>query len=96
MGRKKDRGYTRRSALEWERLLSEQAGSGVSQRAFCNRRGLSHSSFYHWKRRLGEAVNGKEESEAGFIELAVEPKEALQWEVELTLSPGVVLRVRRN
>ena len=95
MGRKKGRGYTRRSALEWERLLSEQARSGVSQRAFCDRRGLSHSSFYHWKRRLGGEVNG-EHSDARFIELAVEPREAMQWEVDLTLSQGVVLRVHRR
>ena len=47
MGRKNGGGYTRRSALQWERLLSEQAGSGISQRAFCERRGLSHSSFYN-------------------------------------------------
>ena len=95
MGRKKDGGYTRRSALQWEQLLSEQAGSGISQKAFCDRRGLSHSSFYNWKRRFGETVNAKQ-SEAGFIELAVEAKESMQWEVELTLSPGVVLRVRRR
>ena len=95
MGRKNGGGYTRRSALQWECLLSGQAGSGISQRVFCERRGLSHSSFYNWKRRLGEAVNG-EQREAGFIELAVEPREAMQWEVELTLSPGVVLRVRRR
>ena len=95
MGRKKGGGYTRRSVLQWERLLGEQASSGVSQRAFCDQRGLSHSSFYNWKRRLGEGVI-EESSAAKFIELAVEPREATQWEVEFTLSQGVVLRVRRG
>ena len=79
--------------LAWipDRIISSSSG----ERAVHHRHGLSHSSFYNWKRRLGEAVNG-EQREAGFIELAVEPREAMQWEVELTLSPGVVLRVRRR
>ncbi len=41
----------RRSRDEWARLISEQAESGLSQRAFCHSRDLSVSTFCNAKRR---------------------------------------------
>ncbi len=95
MGRRKRRGYARRDAEQWGRLLAEQEESGLSQRMFCDRRGLSCSSFYNWKRRFGVS-DSKPELAAGFVEVALEPSRTQQWDVELTLGAGVVLRVRRR
>ena len=95
MGRKSRGVYTRRDASQWKRLIAEHAHSGLSQRAFCERHGISSSSFGSWKRRL-EAAPDREAEGAGFIEVALEPSLAQPWDVELTLGPGVVLRVRRR
>lgn len=42
----------RRSAAQWQRLISQQAASGLSASAFCDRRDLSYASFMQWRRRL--------------------------------------------
>ena len=96
MERSKRGRYTRRSASRWAELVIEQAQSGLCQRRFCERHDLSYSSFGHWKRRLGADV-GEAERESEFVELTVQhPPEDTTWEVELTLGPAVVLRVRRR
>jgi len=41
---------------KWQALLSEQASSGLSKKAFCEREGINAATFYYWQRRLGEHV----------------------------------------
>lgn len=88
----------RRSRTQWQRLLAEQAASGLGIGAFCAAHGLAPSSFRNWRRRLesqGEVVRARRA--AGFVELAPRPAPvAASWEVELELGDGVVLRVRRG
>lgn len=36
----------------WRKILSRQAGSGVSVRKFCTAEGISEPSFYAWRRKL--------------------------------------------
>jgi hypothetical protein len=38
----------------WHEQLAAQAASGCSGRAWCEREGLSYSTFLRWRRRLGE------------------------------------------
>jgi len=93
------KGRKRRGRAQWQRLITEQAGSGLSQRAFCERRGLAYATFCGWRRRLGvEAPERKREDEgAAFVELDVgSAAPGPAWEVELALGEGVVLRVRRR
>jgi len=47
--------YQRLSAEQWRELIEEQRRSGLSQRAFCQARGLTVSTFYAWRQRLQEA-----------------------------------------
>ena len=42
----------RRNRVEWQQLIEEQAGSGLTQSAFCASHGISVGSFGNWKRRL--------------------------------------------
>jgi putative transposase len=84
-------GRVRRSGAEWERLVAEQAGSGLGQRAFCEQRGVSYGTFCGWRRRLREEGSG-----ARFVEVALEGAPLARWEVELALGDGVVLRLRRR
>ena len=41
---------------KWQALLSEQASSGLSKKAFCEQQGINASVFYYWQRRLAELV----------------------------------------
>lgn len=94
MANRKRKKYVRRSATQWASLVSEQAESGLSQRRFCERHGLSYASFCYRKRRLGEE---RGDSQRGFIELAVDrATDESRWDVELSLGDGVVLRIRRS
>ncbi|RDB42884.1 hypothetical protein DU490_10910 [Halomonas sp. DQ26W] len=46
------RRHPRYPAEQWQAWIEEQDGSGLSQRVFCEQKGLSKSSFQLWKRRL--------------------------------------------
>ena len=85
----------RRSAEEWQAVLSRFERSGLSHRDFCLAEGLAASTFWHWRRRLGGAgpVGGAGDG-ALFVELP-EGRPAAAWDAELDLGGGVVLRVRR-
>ncbi|MCY4462054.1 MAG: hypothetical protein OXC26_16950 [Albidovulum sp.] len=77
-----------RSADEWSGIMADFERSGLSQREFCEFRGLSPKSFSNWRFRL--RPRGWTGS---FVELA--PPVSSGWDVELDLGDGVVLRVRR-
>jgi len=47
----------RRSAAEWRQVLSRFVGSGLAVEAFCNREGISDTSFYRWRSRLGASLD---------------------------------------
>lgn len=83
----------RRSREQWEQIVSEQAGSGLSQSAFCRREGISLASFGHWRARLRTEVARA----APFVEWTVrsaEPQALQPGEMELVLPGGVRLRLR--
>ena len=79
----------------WAELLDAQLRSGLSQRAFCEREGLSTSTFTLWRRRLkgsGLPVNRAEP----WVELPISlPPTGRGWELELDLGDGVVFRLGR-
>ena len=97
-----------RSREEWGRVIGEQKGSGLAAVEFCRRKGIGISSFYHWKRRLGDAC-GQEAGSAqeSFIDMGrVEMPESSEvtasssrsgWlEVTLELGYGARLLLRRG
>lgn len=89
----------RRTRAEWRDLLARYERSGLSQQSFCDEHGLALSTFCKWRRELG-AVAGT--AEPVFAEVEVEhrmqPREQIEpqsnWDIELTLGPGMVLRIR--
>jgi len=88
----------RRSHAQWQQVFAEQAASGLGVRAFCAQHGLAPSSFRNWKRKLDTngAVLGAP-APAGFVELAPSASpDTVVWEVELELSDGLVVRLRRR
>lgn len=68
---------------EWERRLKEQALSGLTPRAWCQRRGVSEQTFHYWQKRLGKAT----EKSNDFVQIG--GKEPL----ELVLREGVRIRI---
>jgi len=54
----------------WRRILQQQRASGLPVLAFCRRAGVPESSFYAWRRKLGD--------EATFAEVKVSPATASQ------------------
>lgn len=61
----------RRGAAHWKKLVSEHASSGPTQRAFCEKKELSLSSFHRWKKRLGDQEPVT--SDASWLELPLPP-----------------------
>ncbi len=79
---------TERAAF-WAQVVQEQAGSGLSVRAFCRERQLTEPSFYWWRQRLRGArprsrgaargdgrrrQAGAQDARAGFVEVVATPQ----------------------
>jgi hypothetical protein len=82
---------TRRSRDEWQRLIKEQADSGLTQSAFCEANAIGLASFQNWKRRLGAEAPAEPWFELG----ALSRSPSSGWDIELELGDGICLRLRR-
>ncbi|MEO0725380.1 MAG: hypothetical protein AAFZ63_12610, partial [Bacteroidota bacterium] len=73
----------------WSEVLSTQAASGLSKKAFCADRGINAATFYYWQRRLRTLA--QDERQAVFEQLLPQKEH----ELSLQLSSGeVVVRSR--
>ena len=94
----------RRSKIEWRQLIDEQAASGLSQKAFCDQRGIPLATFGYWKRKLrAEPPSTPTGSGTDTVSLAdwIElPTRGLVsdggWQIELELGNGLCLRLRQG
>jgi len=83
---------------EMRRVLKDLERSGLSQRGFCEQRGIALSTLTWWRRKLrkDEGDGGERRpSEAPFLELEVvedEPQASIS-PVELHLPGGAVVRI---
>ncbi len=86
----------RRSESEWRELFARFDQSGQTREAFCAEHGIVLSSFIRWRKKLrtGVCTAPVVAPDPVFVELTSK-HEASPWEVELELSAGVVLRLRR-
>lgn len=90
---------TRRTADQWRTLIAEQAGSGLSQEAFCKHKRLALSTFANWKRRLASepaVENERAPDPPRWIDLGSLGASGSGWDIELDLGGGVCLRLRRS
>ncbi len=81
----------RRGREGWRRLITEQADSGLTQAAFCQKNAISVASFHNWKRRLAAETPAEPWFELGTLS----GSSASSWEIELELGEGICLRLRR-
>ena len=88
-----------RTREEWTRIIDDQDASGLSQRAYCERHGITVSSFHNAKARLRETALVAV-AQPAFVGVTVDESPVSPptygWDVELTLGDGVVLRLRRT
>ena len=94
----------RRSRFEWQALIDEQAGSGLSQKTFCDQRGIPLATFGYWKRKL-QARSASTPTGSGrdtvsltdWIELPTQGSATDGgWQIELELGNGLCLRLRQG
>jgi len=96
----------RRSEGEWQQLIDEQAVSGLTQKAFCEQRGIPVANFGYWKRKLRTEREGAPAqhpegatgvSLADWIELPTHaPASGGGWQIELDLGNGLCLRLQQG
>ena len=55
-------------AQAWAQVLSAQADSGLSKKAFCAEHQINVATFYYWQKRFREATQA---SSAGFTRVQV-------------------------
>lgn len=86
----------RRSPEQWQTIIASYEQSGLTQEAFCVRESLAMSTFYKWRQRLLEG-QPHEPSQPMFVELnsQQQPTQHNQWDIELSLSNDIVLRLRQ-
>lgn len=46
---------TRRTIADWQKLLEDQATSGLSIKAFCQQQSITNSNFYKYRRKLNRS-----------------------------------------
>lgn len=92
----------RRSAAQWQQLVTEQTASGLSAPTFCSQNDLPYASFIQWRRRLSTSKPAKSSVPSSspvasrFIELTTPPaptETPERWLIELDLGAGVRLRI---
>ena len=87
-----------RSRSQWKALLEEFNTSGLSKTAFCKEHRIATSSLYRWQQILSQDA-----CDTDFIDvtgpLSITPAAPVHgldnnWQVELELGAGIVLRLR--
>ncbi|HEX4543619.1 MAG TPA: hypothetical protein VH114_10660 [Candidatus Acidoferrum sp.] len=81
----------RKAWTKWRRLVSDQARSGQTVKAFCRERALCRPYFFVWKKRLQKSATSR------FLELRVQepaPSAPDDPRVEVRLKNGRSLMVR--
>ena len=78
-------------------MLRQYYNSELTQTAFCETHGIAISSFTTALRRERKApavIEPGEEFLPVVMDSAAQPSTSLDWNVELTLGVGIVLRIR--
>jgi hypothetical protein len=61
--------------IHWIEVISRQRASGQGVAEFCRREAVAASSFYAWRRRLGEAQAPVDSGGSAFVEITTTARE---------------------
>ena len=81
-----------RKEWQWRRWIGEWQASGLSVRAFCERRGLTVASFYAWRRVLQRRAAEKATMFVP-VQVVADTVPARTSALELVLADGRTVRV---
>jgi transposase len=80
-----------RKERQWRRWIKQWRASGLSVRDFCDRRGLTPPSFYHWRRVLERRA--AEQAAVVPVNVLVDAVPAQASALEVVLPNGRAVRV---
>src|SRR5262249_36421073 len=80
-----------RKERQWQRWIGEWQASGLSGRAFCQRRGLAVASFYAWRRLLQRRA--AEKTTFVPVQVVANPVPTQASALEVVLTDGRTVRV---
>ncbi len=94
---------TRRTADQWYELISEYQTSGLTQRDYCEQHDVPYSSFTNWFAKFKKdkpALSTQKTQSPLFVEMTtptpVQTTPSLDWDVELSFSNGMMLRIKQR
>ncbi len=96
----KPRTRVTRSQGQWKALLEEFSNSGLTKSAFCKKHRIATSSLYRWQQLFAEPAGGATDFIDVTQPLSSTPRPVptfvrdSDWQVELELGAGIVLRLR--
>ena len=95
-----------RTPEQWQQIFEQHAASGMQIAAFCKQQKLNTSSFYAWRKRLTshtlhavitDALPPVEKTQDDWVNVIQEQAMSSQnWDIELTLPNGAVLRMMNS
>ena len=83
----------------WRETLGRQAPSGLTVRAFCQREGLTESSFHAWRRTIGQRDQEEQPQEEpvsrepAFVPVVVTNDVSKYDSIHVELSDGLILKL---
>ncbi len=93
---KKPRTRINRRKAQWKKLVEQYEASELTPSAFCKEHKIANSSFLKWRRRF----SNNNQSANDFVNitepLTSAPLPEGQWQAELELGSGIVLRIRAS
>lgn len=88
----------RRTLQQWQQLMSDWQQSGLSVKEYCQRQQLTPSNFYLWRKRL--EILEVDTTLEPWVALSGEPGAqeiaSNDWQMELSLPGGVILRMKQG
>jgi transposase-like protein len=80
-------------ARAWRRKIEQQAGSGLSVRAWCHQHGVTESAFYRWRRELSRRDVEAQASSFVPVHVTADRPERSDPQMEIVLTDGRCVRV---
>lgn len=94
------RNQAHRTQKQWHKLVNEFDPSLQTLNEYCKKNKIGPSSFYQWKAKLSLPKTTNKEETPTFVPLPTLPtstaQQAPEWDLELELGHGIVLRLSQS
>jgi len=89
-----------RTPKQWFQLVNEFDPSQQTIHAYCKKNSIGTSSFYKWKAKLGLPESIEKEGIPTFVPIQAHvtssAQQAPEWDLELELGHGIILRLSKS